>query len=339
MRPGQGLEPSKYVLKNQFWNEYDPSYPNISQKLHNEIMDNLPQVTKKQPMVNYDTKPSIHPVFASVYVIVSTDPCLLHILRDIMLTNARKRGLYSSLGTSDIDADEVIRRATKSLKSSGLLFTNALQLLTIVATCCEEIRQHPCDTLKDINYLRRFERVLVFLMEEQSLQIDEMPAIRIPSMMTVLEDLVESMMGSSLSASKPSQSTGSFDPDQSFKCWLEWIVDTLSDSSKSLVKTHETALRLEIAASNDLMTLQTRIDQLQNEISSYIQTRRSNNIQASLAKEKLQKQQKAREKAMKKLKRSAQNFMTSSGLGDEPGEMDSIWICHDVIDTSCIRSI
>ena len=44
------LEPPKLSLRPELWAEYDPLYPHVHPRLHQEVIERRPAITKASPM-------------------------------------------------------------------------------------------------------------------------------------------------------------------------------------------------------------------------------------------------------------------------------------------------
>lgn len=121
-REGAGLDPSKLVLKDEMWREYDPAFMHITSGRHQHAYEHRPKCKETQPMA--PAPPPSHELFRPLRSFVLSDPLLFFTLRDLFTYHAYERlpqtQVYRSICTE------------WSFKCSGSEYSRALHLLTLI---------------------------------------------------------------------------------------------------------------------------------------------------------------------------------------------------------------
>ena len=114
------MEPPYFVLKKEMWLFYDPSYPHITSRMHQNAAEKRPKIIIPTPLC--PAPQPCHSIFSSLRQSLLFEPFLLHCLRNILYAAAAAKVSHS--------AYMPVREHWK-LKYGGVEFSRALHLLTI----------------------------------------------------------------------------------------------------------------------------------------------------------------------------------------------------------------
>ena len=114
------MEPPYFVLKKEMWQYYDPSFPHITSKMHQNASEKRPKPTVSTPIC----PPPLpcHTIFSSLRQSILFEPILLHCLRNILYAAAAAKTPHSAY---------LPVRDHWHLKYRGVDLSRALQLLTL----------------------------------------------------------------------------------------------------------------------------------------------------------------------------------------------------------------
>ena len=112
-RPAVGLEPEKFSLRDELWDEYDPTFFHLSLAAHQQASERRPSApagAKPKPMVG--PPPPAHPVFAGLRVSILSDATLLRMIYSILkraLAPAGAAADEAAASTSAVTETVVVR--------------------------------------------------------------------------------------------------------------------------------------------------------------------------------------------------------------------------------------
>lgn len=146
------FESPKLYLKTEYWREYDPSYPKLSQTLHQQAFENMPvsqDAKSNYPMVQKFQ--NSHEIFKSFRVDILLNPILLSLLKDlsmVYLINCDNNDKKSDYG--------FIQQQEWQMTCNDNTFNRILHLFTLIF--------HVLDFYKDDKIIK--ERMSSYLLNE-----------------------------------------------------------------------------------------------------------------------------------------------------------------------------
>lgn len=217
-----GSDAPKLRLKESLWDEYDPCFFHLSNKMHQAAMESRPKLKKSQPIVQPPLQ--AHPSFVSLRVNALLDPLLLSIIRDVLYVYAAHKNF--SVQNPHHTAYMCIAKQWL-FKSSSSCFSMSLQLLTLVIHNAfvkdEDNNSVQSDVLLPLvqerrDILSRFLLESFEIREESIMEFSSMSPVVFPSVLTVLMDLYDNFNAAG----------GVDDPN---KFWLMWCIEQIEKLS------------------------------------------------------------------------------------------------------------
>jgi hypothetical protein len=122
-----GMDVPKFRLKESAWSEYDPSFPHISSKMHQVIMESRPKLKSSCPIV----RPPLlsHVSFADVRTLVLFDSVTMHIVREILLMHMATRNIAPTLANYGYYTTYKMKYTHREIASG---FNGALHIFTLM---------------------------------------------------------------------------------------------------------------------------------------------------------------------------------------------------------------
>jgi hypothetical protein len=220
-RDDNALDSPKLYLKAEYWREYDPSYPKLSQNLHQQAFENMPDssITKSNyPLVKQFQ--NSHDIFKSFRVDTLLNPILLSLLKDLSMAylincdNNNKKTDY-----------EFIQHQEWQMTCNDNTFNRVLHIFTLIFHVLDSynddeiIKERMSKYLLNEIKLEKLSDKLNLSTEENKLIDNDMNVSSvtiIPSLLCTLINISDSLL---------------IHKDFNNKKWLGWIINQCSNVS------------------------------------------------------------------------------------------------------------
>jgi hypothetical protein len=310
------LEPTKYSLKRVFWSEYDPAYAYLNDRGHNSVRDNRPKLSASniEPMVHPRPLSSYHILTRPLYTVICHDLDLWMILRvslrhyyyeideeiQAIVSN------FKSIHDNRVTIEDMIIIKTRLEESrarwtiSYLAMQRAVHLLTIIMHHLVESAAAVESAAEDHHH-----PIFGLLLQDEVVGMKEDDLSKFfhrPSLWKGLLHATSALQSSTTTVANPSSASASAsaasgnNPDE-YRIYLKWIVETLRrhpnapDIIKAAADPSETG-------ENDMV------------IDSAVAS--STEKSSAIADAKAIKMQRARDRALKKVQKSAAKFKAAA---------------------------
>jgi hypothetical protein len=270
------LEPPLFHLKKELWCQYDPAYPRMLQRAHQQAMEARPAPPKDKPTAMAPALPDPHPCFARFRESVMFNRTLLRALRSLLLVATAQR-------TSLPQYDWIRRHWT--LQCNSAEYSRAVHLITLfLHVACSTVEPAPSEN----EAFKSSSRVVeLFLLDEEV----------IPSTEATDADEEEG---------EPKEDSGAGGADVKLPHLLRALLD-LHDATDPV---HDACYR------NWLGWIIEKSGELHPSCANVIQATMNDKNEETRRKQLEEKKRLARERAMKAMQKSASKFaahMVESG--------------------------